>query len=70
MICVDQRTAVKDEEPFVTLAKTRRSEGKVWFGVHTCLAQESGSGGGGPVVIRVGDRVTAFGSTDGDGDAG
>lgn len=70
MICVDQRTAVKDEEPFVTLAKTRRSEGKVWFGVHTCLAQESGGGGGGPVVIRVGDRVTAFGSTDGDGDAG
>lgn len=36
MICVDQDTAVKDEEPFVTLAKTRRFDGKVFFGSHMC----------------------------------
>lgn len=36
MVCVDQDTAMKDEEPFVTLAKTRRFEGKVFFGSHMC----------------------------------
>jgi molybdenum cofactor sulfurtransferase len=34
MVCVDQETAEKKEEPFVTLAKTRRFDGKVYFGVH------------------------------------
>ncbi|KAF7538661.1 hypothetical protein G7Z17_g12587 [Cylindrodendrum hubeiense] len=34
MLCVDQETAEKKEEPFVTLAKTRRFDGKVYFGVH------------------------------------
>ncbi|KAL9044715.1 MAG: hypothetical protein Q9214_002164, partial [Letrouitia sp. 1 TL-2023] len=38
MVCVDQTTGEKDEEPFVTLAKTRkRVGGKVFFGVHTAL---------------------------------
>ena len=51
MVCVDQMTAVKDEEPFVTLAKTRRLRvrglepgkpsagggGGVFFGVHAAL---------------------------------
>ncbi|KAF7937719.1 uncharacterized protein EAE97_007515 [Botrytis byssoidea] len=36
MICVDQDTAEKNEEPFVTLAKTRRFESKVFFGSHMC----------------------------------
>ncbi|KAH8815197.1 molybdenum cofactor sulfurase [Xylogone sp. PMI_703] len=36
MICVDQDTAIKDEEPFVTLAKTRRFESKIFFGSHMC----------------------------------
>lgn len=36
MICIDQNTAVKNSEPFVTLAKTRRFEGKVFFGSHMC----------------------------------
>ncbi|GAB7353267.1 hypothetical protein MBLNU459_g3774t1 [Dothideomycetes sp. NU459] len=36
MVCVDQLTAEKNQEPFVTLAKTRRFAGKVLFGVHTC----------------------------------
>lgn len=37
MICVDQETAEKNEEPFVSLARTRRFDGKVFFGVHMCL---------------------------------
>lgn len=53
MVCVDQSTAEKDEEPFVTLAKTRRKEGKVYFGVHTALS----SGQKHPKKIKVGDRV-------------
>lgn len=36
MVCVDQLTAEKNQEPFCTLAKTRRFAGKVLFGVHTC----------------------------------
>ena len=34
MVCVDQMTGEKDREPFVTLAKTRRIGGKVYFGMH------------------------------------
>ncbi len=37
MVCIDQKTAEKTEEPFVTLAKTRREQGKVFFGQHACL---------------------------------
>ncbi len=40
MVCVNQMTAERSEEPFVTLAKTRRREGegsKVFFGVHCAL---------------------------------
>ena len=58
MVCVDQGTAEKNEEPFVTLAKTRRKEGKVFFGVHTALSEDAGQ----VARIRVGDRVVA--STD------
>ncbi|KAK3310054.1 pyridoxal phosphate-dependent transferase [Chaetomium strumarium] len=36
MVCIDQETAEKSEEPFVTLSKTRRFDGKVFFGVHMC----------------------------------
>ncbi|KAK3078351.1 hypothetical protein LTS18_007740 [Coniosporium uncinatum] len=36
MVCVDQVTAARNEEPFATLAKTRRFDGKVFFGQHTC----------------------------------
>ena len=38
MVCVDQKSAQKRQEPFTTLAKTRRKDGKVWFGMHLCLA--------------------------------
>lgn len=54
MVCVDQFNAEKNEEPFVTLAKTRRIGGKVYFGVHTALATcKTGQ----IARIRVGDRV-------------
>lgn len=57
MVCIDQGTAVKNEQPFVTLAKTRRFGGKVLFGVHTCLLPRSGAS---CATIRVGDAVTSF----------
>ncbi|KAI4217649.1 MAG: hypothetical protein LQ351_000245 [Letrouitia transgressa] len=53
MVCVDQTTGEKNEEPFVTLAKTRKGEGgKVFFGVHTALGGRNGQ-----ARIQVGDRV-------------
>ncbi|KAI9879805.1 MAG: hypothetical protein M1830_006987 [Pleopsidium flavum] len=62
MVCVDQDTAEKNEEPFVTLAKTRRFDGKVFFGQHTChLAYAERLS---PVSrvpsVKVGDPVRAF----------
>ncbi len=34
MVCINQETGEKNEEPFVTLSKTRRFDGKVFFGTH------------------------------------
>jgi molybdenum cofactor sulfurtransferase len=56
MVCIDQETAEKDEEPFVTLSKERRRDGKVWFGMHAYHA-----GGSGEAMIRVGDGVEVCG---------
>ncbi|KFY50513.1 hypothetical protein V496_09322 [Pseudogymnoascus sp. VKM F-4515 (FW-2607)] len=56
MVCVDQGTGVKDEEPFVTLARTRRFEGKLFFGGHMCV--DPGAVGR---TIRVGDVVEVDG---------
>lgn len=71
MVCVDQATAERDEEPFVTLAKTRRDGGKVWFGVHCGVGVGVGVGQDGRVArgkegrgwgrIKVGDRVVPVG---------
>jgi len=36
MVCINQDTAEKSEEPFVTLSKTRKFDGKVFFGTHMC----------------------------------
>jgi molybdenum cofactor sulfurtransferase len=59
MICVDQNTAVKDSEPFITLAKTRRFEGKVFFGSHMChIPSLSPTKEWQYPTIRVGDPVT------------
>lgn len=57
MVCVDQESAEKNGEPFVTLAKTRRSDGRVLFGVHTALAANGGS----HAAIKAGDVVETFG---------
>ena len=54
MVCVDQSTAEKNEEPFVTLAKTRRFDGKVFFGQHTGLVTNLSRG---EARIRAGDEV-------------
>lgn len=40
MVCVNQDTAEKGEEPFVTLSKTRRFNGKVFFGTHMCHVKQ------------------------------
>jgi molybdenum cofactor sulfurtransferase len=59
MICVDQDTAEKNEEPFVTLAKTRRFESKIFFGSHMCHVPSKGYTKEGQYpTIRVGDAVT------------
>ena len=34
MVCIDQRTGERGQEPLSTLAKMRRKNGKVYFGVH------------------------------------
>ncbi|MCJ1394364.1 hypothetical protein MMC18_007242 [Xylographa bjoerkii] len=57
MVCVDQGTGETNEEPFITLAKTRRVDGKVYFGMHAGIAGREGS-------VRVGDKV--LGMTRGD----
>lgn len=54
MVCIDQATGEKNGEPFITLAKTRRSKGQVFFGVHTALAKGSD---GAKARIKVGDQV-------------
>lgn len=61
MVCIDQKTAVKDEEPFVTLAKTRRFEAKVFFGTHMCHVErpEKTRDVQFP-TIKVGDPVVAM----------
>ncbi|KAK3699481.1 hypothetical protein LTR37_016438 [Vermiconidia calcicola] len=56
MVCVDQENSEKNSEPFVTLAKTRRFDGRVLFGVHTALAKT----GGKRSTITVGDVVDTF----------
>ncbi|KAH7401943.1 pyridoxal phosphate-dependent transferase [Phaeosphaeria sp. MPI-PUGE-AT-0046c] len=62
MVCIDQQTAEKNQEPFVTLSKTRRFDGRVYFGEHTCfLPLEDPSS---PLVqnptIVVGDAVRPY----------
>ena len=59
MVCVDQESGEKNQEPFVTLAKTRRfGSGRVLFGVHTAPVGQRGCGSG---SLRVGDVVETFG---------
>jgi molybdenum cofactor sulfurtransferase len=73
MVCIDQSTAEKRQEPFVTLAKTRKGQGgRVFFGVHLCLCggktgrekkkgvgggDDDGGGGSGRSYLKIGDVV-------------
>ncbi|KAF1943474.1 PLP-dependent transferase [Clathrospora elynae] len=60
MVCIDQQTAERNQEPFVTLSKTRRFDGRVYFGEHTChlpLDEVSSPLGQNP-TITVGDVVS------------
>lgn len=61
MVSINQITAVKSEEPFVTLSKTRRFDGKVFFGTHMCHIPSSGASGREKQypTIKVGDTVEA-----------
>lgn len=62
MICVDQQTAERNQEPFVTLSKTRRFDGRVYFGEHT--SHLAGDDSLSPLAqnptIMVGDAVQAY----------
>ena len=60
MVCVDQNTGEKNQEPFVTMAKTRRYNGKVYFGVHMRHRSETSSLGSEQrpsASIKLGDPV-------------
>ena len=60
MVCIDQETGEKTQEPFSTLAKTRRFDGKVYFGQHACHLQVSHDGSleAQAPTIEVGEQVT------------
>lgn len=54
MVCVDQDTGEKGQEPYLTLAKTRRINGKVYFGMHM---KHNHSATSSTAAIQVGDKV-------------
>ncbi|KAF6837581.1 MOSC N-terminal beta barrel domain-containing protein [Colletotrichum plurivorum] len=59
MVCVDQGSGERHQEPFVTLAKIRRFDGKVYFGTHMGHdpPKNSSTKYGQFPTIRVGDSV-------------
>ena len=40
MLSIDRDSSDENAEPFLTIAKIRRHEGKITFGVHTALVDE------------------------------
>ena len=60
MVCINQSSGVKGAEPFATLAKERRVDGKVFFGVHASHVAADGdwSASAQSPSISVGDSVT------------
>ena len=54
MVCIDQKTGERGQEPFLRLSKVRRWNGGVWFGVHAGLMDESAGS------VKAGDIVTAW----------
>jgi uncharacterized protein len=59
---IDPDTAVKGKEPIATLARCRRWDGKVWFGVNLIPDSPGRTG-----AIRVGDPVQVLEQSDADG---
>lgn len=57
MICVDQETGEKHDEPLATLSKTRRFNGKIFFGSHMHHDADSEILSTQVPRIRVGDAV-------------
>lgn len=56
MVGINQATGEPQQEPFSTLAKTRRKgDGRVWFGVHASLAADMTNNQ--EMCIQVGDHV-------------
>jgi molybdenum cofactor sulfurtransferase len=63
MVCIDQDTADQSQEPLLTLAKTRRFDGRIFFGQHACHAGQGPHGqwrGARQATIKVGDVVLPF----------
>lgn len=58
MVCVDQETGERKQEPLATLSKTRRFDGKIYFGAHM-KHDDAGfsSEANQHPTIRVGERV-------------
>ena len=66
MVCIDQESGERAQEPFSTLAKTRRLDGKVYFGQHAChvhVSEEASPDAQAP-TIEVGEQVTPIMETD------
>ena len=64
MVCVDQENASKHQEPYSTLAKTRRVGRGVYFGMHLSLADSKAHEKGAVDSIQVGDVVVPEVHTD------
>jgi len=62
MVCINQETGLKSAEPFVTLARTRRFDGKVFFGQHAChiIGADPNSPIAQDPTISVGDAVQPY----------
>lgn len=63
MVCVDQASGNRRQEPFSTLAKTRRFDGKVYFGAHMTHEPRPGDASlaSQAPTIQVGEAVTVQG---------
>ncbi|KAK2741230.1 hypothetical protein FQN57_005692 [Myotisia sp. PD_48] len=58
MVCINQLDASRSEEPYSTLVKTRKTDGKVFFGKHVCLSREDDQTP--HATVKVGDTIVPF----------
>lgn len=61
MVCVDQETGERKQEPLATLSKTRRFDGKIYFGAHMKHDDIGSPEASQHPTIRVGDDVIVDG---------